>query len=313
MARKPRLHLDGGIYHVMLRGNGGQDLYFDDADRYHFYLLLQQGIARYGHRIHGFCLMSNHVHLVVEVGEQPLAKIMQNLSFRYTRWINKKQKRIGHLFQGRYKAILVDRDSYLLELVRYIHLNPVRAKLVRSAHAYPWSGHRAYLGRETLPWVTTEWVLSQFGTRLGTSRSRYEAFVREGHGEGRRDEFHAGGDEDGRVLGDDRFAQRVLNRPVVTKSRVTLGALIKVVCKEYGITEKTLTQVGRERMTSEARCVVGWLAQHNGQITLTEVANRLGRDVTTLSRGVRQLGLKANDSNALSKRLAMVSNAIMQA
>jgi len=124
----------------MLRSNAGQAIFYNDEDRYHLYLLLQEGMSRYGHRIHGFCLMSNHVHLAVQVGEEPLSKIMQNLSFRYTRWVNRKQKRIGHLFQGRYKAILVEQDSYLLELVRYIHLNPVRAKMVRQPSAYSWSG-----------------------------------------------------------------------------------------------------------------------------------------------------------------------------
>jgi hypothetical protein len=123
----------------------------------------------------------------VQVGEEPLAKIMQNMSFRYTRWVNQKQKRIGHLFQGRYKAIMVDRDAYLLELVRYIHLNPVRAKLVRQPQNYAWSGHRAYLGQEALPWLTTDWVLGQFGTRLATSRQRYVIFVSEGRNEDRRD------------------------------------------------------------------------------------------------------------------------------
>ncbi len=313
MARKPRLHVDEGIYHVMLRGNGGQAIYFDDDDRLHFYLLMQEGIARYGHRIHGFCLMSNHVHLVVEVGAQPLAKIMQNLSFRYTRWVNKKQKRIGHLFQGRYKAVLVDRDSYLLELVRYVHLNPVRAKLVRQAHHYPWCGHRAYLGRETLPWLTTEWVLSQFGTRLGTSRNRYEAFVREGYREGRRDDFHSGGDDDGRVLGDERFTRRTLNKAITSPKTVTLDQLIQMVCEKYNVTEKTLASVGRERATSEARSVVGWLAQQCAQITLTEVANRFRRDVATLSHGVRQLSLKAQTSKPLATKLAKLNNTIRQA
>jgi len=127
MARKPRLHVPGGLYHVILRGNGGQDIFFDDEDRYHLYLLLQHGVERYGHRIHGFCCMTNHIHLAIQVADEPLSGIMQNLSFRYTRWINKKQARTGHLFQGRYKSILVDADSYVLELVRYLHLNPVRA------------------------------------------------------------------------------------------------------------------------------------------------------------------------------------------
>ena len=313
MARKPRLHENGGVYHVMLRGNGGQDIFFDDDDRYRFYLLLQQGIAHYGHRIHGFCLMGNHAHLAIQVAEEPLAKIMQNLSFRYTRWVNQKQKRIGHLFQGRYKAIMVDRKAYLLELVRYIHLNPVRAKLVRQPQAYAWSGHRAYLGQETLPWLTTDWVLSQFGTRFAISCKRYEAFVHAGRGEGRRGEFHCGGDRDQRVLGDDRFAQRILNKSCASPKRVTLDRLIKTVGQGYRLTESDLASANRARQASEARCVIGWLAQESGQVTLTEVGRRFGRDVTTLSRGVRRLALKAKISKVLAQRLAGFINAIMQA
>lgn len=170
MARRPRLHVPGGAYHVMLRGNGGQDVFFTDQDRLYFYDLVAEGVARFGHRIHGFCLMSNHVHLVVQVAETPLAKIVQNLSFRYTRWINRQQRKAGHLFQGRYKAILVDVDAYLLGLVRYLHLNPVRAGMVEQPEAYRWSGHRSYLGMEALPWLSTEWVLGQFAKRLATSR-----------------------------------------------------------------------------------------------------------------------------------------------
>ena len=315
MARKTRLHHDGGVYHVMLRGNGAQDIFFDNDDRRHFYLLLQQGIARYGHRIHGFCLMSNHIHLAVQVADEPLSAIMQNLSFRYTRWVNSKYQRVGHLFQGRYKAILMDRDSYLVELVRYIHLNPVRSKLVRQTHTYPWSGHRAYLGlgSETLPWLTTEWVLGQFGTRLGTSRKHYEAFVNEGKGEGRRDEFHGGGVIDGRVLGNDRFTQRVLNQPLTMAKKVNLKELIKATCRCYEITEQSLISLGRERIPSEARSVVGWFAQKSGQLTLTEVAQRFGRDVTTLSHGVQRVNLKAKTSKPLAKKIAYIENAMIQA
>lgn len=97
----------------MLRGNGGQPIFFADADRCRFYLLLQEGTARFDYRVHGFCLMGNPVHLALQVGDVPLSKGMQNLSFRYTRWINQHQQRFGHLFQGRYHALLVDKDSYL--------------------------------------------------------------------------------------------------------------------------------------------------------------------------------------------------------
>ena len=107
MARKPRIHYPGAFYHVILCGNGGQEIFYSKADRSRFYLPLQEGIERYGHRFHAFCLMTNHLHLVVQVGAMPLAKILQNISFRYTRYINKKKKRNGQLLQGRYKAILM--------------------------------------------------------------------------------------------------------------------------------------------------------------------------------------------------------------
>ncbi|MDJ0862092.1 MAG: transposase [Gammaproteobacteria bacterium] len=173
------------------------------------YRLLADGTTRFGYRVHAYCLMTNHLHLAVEVGPILLSRGMQNLAFRYTRRINRREKRIDHLFQGRYKALLVDRDAYLLELVRYIHLNPVRAGLMAEPSDYPWSGHRAYLGKEQMPWLSTDWVLSQFDDRLGVARRRYRAFVRRGVEEGYREEFHTGS-EDPRVLGDDGFLASVL-------------------------------------------------------------------------------------------------------
>ncbi len=133
MARKPRIHYPGAVYHVMLRGNGGANIFFEDADRYRFFLLLQQGIERFGFRVYAYCLMSNHIHLALQVGEIPLSRIMQNLSLRYTKWINWRTQKHGHLFQGRYKAVLVEGDEYLLPLVAYLHLNPLRAGTVEGA------------------------------------------------------------------------------------------------------------------------------------------------------------------------------------
>lgn len=165
MARKPRIHFPGAFYHVILRGNARQDIFFEEKDRYRCYLLMQEGTERYRHRIHAFCLMTNHIHLLVQVADVPLARIMQNLSFRYTRWANWRQGKSGHLFQGRYKAVLIDADEYLLELVRYIHLNPVRAAMAKDPFDYQWSSHRAYCGKETIPWLCTVSTLSTFGTR----------------------------------------------------------------------------------------------------------------------------------------------------
>lgn len=311
MARKPRIHVPGGVYHVMLRGNGGQEIFFSKADRHHLYLLMQQGVERYGHRIHGFCCMSNHIHLAVQVADEPLSRIVQNLSFRYTRWINKRRKRIGHLFQGRYKAILVNADSYLLELIRYIHLNPVRAKLVKNPRDHPWSSHRAYLGDEQIDWLTTDWVLGQFAKRLKACRQRYEKFITAGIGEGYRDEFHHGGD-DPRVLADDRFLEKVVGQEVDHPAKVTLAQIVHYVCQYYDVTVDELLSPSRRRDLSKARALVGWIARRTGAANLVALGEYFNRDATTLSRQVSGIELELR-SPEYAQELSEHINAITQA
>ena len=312
MGRKPRLHVPGGVYHVMLRGNGGQDIFFTDEDRLYFYGLIEEGVGRFGHRIHGFCLMGNHVHLVVQVAETPLAKIVQNLSFRYTRWVHRQQRKGGHLFQGRYQAILVDADAYLLGLVRYVPLNPVRAGLVKRPEAYRWSGHRAYLGLEALPWLSTEPVLGQFAKRLATCRQRYAAFVAAGMDEGHRDDFHHGAD-DSRILADDDFTARVLDPPPTVGPPPTLEAILAQVCHHYALRTEDLTGPSRARHVSQARGVVGWLARATGAANLVEVGARLHRDPTTLSRIVSRIDRESTASPPLAVTLERLQSALAQA
>ena len=163
MARKPRLHVPGGVYHVMLRGNGGQTIFLSEKDRSVFYRLVEEGIKRFGHRVHGFCLMGNHVHLLIQVADVPLSQVMQNLSFRYTGWINRRHRRTGHLFQGRFKSILVQNDAYLMQLSCYIHRNPLRAGLVDRLADYRWSSYRSYAYKGShIRWLNTDLILSQF-------------------------------------------------------------------------------------------------------------------------------------------------------
>ncbi len=157
--------------------------------------------------------MSNHVHMLIQVSEVPLSKLIQNLSFRHASYINKKLSRKGHLFQGRYKAILVDAENYLHELVRYIHLNPVRAGVARNPQDYKWSGHQCYLGITRKSWLTVEYVLSQYSKGESTAQRRYKKFVLEGLNEEYRREFHHGSAE-GRLLGNDKFIEEVLERPI---------------------------------------------------------------------------------------------------
>jgi hypothetical protein len=246
---------------------------------------------------------------MVQVGETPPAKIVQNLSFRYTRWINRQQRMGGHLFQGRYKALLVDADAHLLGLVRYVHLNPVRAGLVEQPDAYPWSGHRAYLGLETLPWLSTEWVLGRFAKRIATSRKRYVAFVTAGMDEGHRADFHRGSD-DSRILADDDFTARVLDRPPTVGPSPTLDVVVARVCDHYDVTATDFDGPSRARQLSQARGVVGWLALATAAATLVEVATRFQRDPTTLSRIVGRIDREAKRSSRMARELGRMKETL---
>ena len=311
MARKPRLHYPGAVYHAMLRGNGGQRIFADDEDRYRFYLFLQEATARFGHRIHAFCLMDNHVHLAIQVGEKPLSRIMQNLGFRYTQWMNSRQKKVGHLFQGRYKAILVDADSYLVELVRYIHLNPVRAKIVKAPDNYLWSGHRAYMGYEILPWLSTDWVLSQFSQRVKTARAKYNEFVQNGSDEGRRQEFHSGTSE-GRILGGDSFIEEALEKAEQAERKaVTIDEVIEKVGKLYGLSEKEIAAGGKQRHRAEARGMIAFLVREINGLSLTDLSRTIKRDVSSLSEAAEKISDSSRMDGELAKRKKILSEDLL--
>jgi putative transposase len=305
MARKPRIHLPGGLYHVILRGNGGQPVFLTDRDRYRFYLLLQEGTYRFSYRVHAFCLMTNHIHIALQAGDIPLSRGLHNLSFRYTRWINWREKRSGHLFQGRYKAVLVDDESYLLELVRYIHLNPVRVGMVNDPEDYLWSSHRAYIGKEFLPWLTTEWLLGQFGKSIIKARAGYKKFIMDGLSEEYRPEFH-GGRDDSRLLGDDSFVDKCLASIGDMPLRLTTQEIVDKVCHEYKLDESTLKMQSQKRVASEARAVIGWLARELGCATLSDVGKLVNRDVGSISSSVRRLSYRMQEETELADRVRLM-------
>lgn len=181
MARPLRIQFPGAVYHITSRGNARQAVYLCDEDRQHFCRTLAQVIARYAWRCHAYCLMHNHYHLLIETLEATLARGMRQLNGVYTQHFNQTHHRVGHLWQGRYTAILVEKETHLLELCRYVVLNPVRAHLVSDPAAWLWSSYRAMLGTVTTPtWLTTAWVLKHFGSDRPTAQQRYRAFVLEG-------------------------------------------------------------------------------------------------------------------------------------
>jgi REP element-mobilizing transposase RayT len=183
MARPLRIELFGGLYHVTSRGDRREDIYFSDADREAWLALLEKVCSRYNWVCHAYCLMSNHYHLVIETPEGNLAQGMRQLNGVYTQIVNRAYGRVGHVFQGRYKAILVEKDSYLLELARYVVLNPLRAGMVGDVGDWPWSSYQAMIGQVPPPtWLRTDWLLGQFGQQQNRAMANYVDFVRDGVG-----------------------------------------------------------------------------------------------------------------------------------
>jgi putative transposase len=206
MARPLRIEFHGALYHVTVRGNARQDIFLDDEDRQRFLGVLEHVVSRFHLLLHAYCLMDNHFHLVVETPEANLSKAMRQINGVYTQAFNRRHGRVGHVLQGRFKAIVVDRDSYLLELCRYVVLNPVRARRTRKPDSYPWSSYRATAGLAPTPsFLTVDWLLTQFGRQRLTAQRKYRGFVAEGVGCGSPWE-HVQGQV---LLGSEQFVERL--------------------------------------------------------------------------------------------------------
>ena len=181
MARQLRIEFAGGLYHVTSRGDRREPIFFQDADYLAWLALLGDVCKRFNWVCHAYCLMTNHYHVVLETVEGNLSQGMRQLNGVYTQYINRAYSRMGHVFQGRYKAVLVEKDSHLLELARYVVLNPVRADMVSHPGEWPWSCYLAMIAVDTPPmWLQTDWLLAQFGTDRLSSISAYFEFVQAG-------------------------------------------------------------------------------------------------------------------------------------
>jgi len=209
MARPLRLEMKDGYYHVMSRGNRRELIFKDDVDRQNFLGLLERQHDRRGWNVLAYCLMTNHYHLLVHTPSPNLSRGMRDINGIYTQGFNRRHNKVGHLLQGRYAAHVVDKDTYLMELSRYVVLNPVRARMVSGPRQYVWSSYRATIGLVTPPgWLDVEQMLAQFAKRRSTAISRYRKFVHEGVAKGsslqppRRTLFY----------GNDDFIERTLRK-----------------------------------------------------------------------------------------------------
>ena len=287
MARKPRVEYEGAFYHVIVRGNQRQRIFEEDQDRETYLARVEYYRERYGFRVYAYVLMSNHVHLLLETGKVSLSKILQGIQFTYTQYYNRRYRTVGHLFQGRYKAILCDRDAYLLELVRYIHLNPARLRTPENPWRYRWSSHQAYLGEKTAVGIETEAVLGQLGKSIGQARRAYLVFMNEGKGLGHEERYYQVVDQ--RFLGDEQFVKKVAEQArqrdiKPSGPEVGFERLIRALAKEHGVEEKVLVEPGRHRRWVKARAQLAYLGREWCGLTAKELGGRLQRDASMVSR-----------------------------
>lgn len=319
MPRDRRLQIAGGIYHVISRGIERRDIFLSNSDRQEFIARLEAGLEKTGAQCLAWALLNNHFHLLIRTGKESLSNLMRRLLTGYAIYFNRQHKRHGYLYQSRYKSILCQEDIYLQELVRYIHLNPLRASIVRTLREldnYSWGGHSALLGKKTNKWQEINYVLYLFSDKFDEAIERYREFVRAGVNMGKREDLVGGGllrsaggwkgvrelsknkqrwRGDERILGEGSFVEDVLkefDERCERKERLKqegwdIERLAKRICDSYGLKLDDLKRRGKGRR-SEARCVLCYLGYKDLGVSGRELGQYLGISRSAVSQNIAQ-------------------------
>jgi len=318
MPRQSRIDAPGALHHIIVRGIERRKIFMDDQDRDRFVERLGTVVTHTETICYAWALIPNHIHLLLGTGMTPIATVMRRLLTGHAVCFNLRHNRQGHLFQNRYKSILCQKDTYLLELVRYIHLNPLRAKLVEDLDGlenFPYCGHGTIIGKCTREWQETETVLSYFDDRLGPARRGYKVYVAKGIDQGRRWDLTGGGlirsaggwgavkaqrkekthiKSDERILGDERFVERILaesqehyERQFALKAKgVDIDTIADRVAELLGIQVNQVWQSGKSRLQVKARSLLCFWAVRELGVTMTAMSRRLGISVPAVSKSV---------------------------
>lgn len=284
MPRPPRLHVPGGFYHVILRGNHREPLFGSAADRLALNEIVTSAIERLYVRVHAFCWMSNHLHAVMQVAERPLNEVMQRIAMRYSRYRHKILGTTGHLFERRYHARLVDADVYFLTLLRYVHFNPVKAGIVARPEEYPWSSHRAYLGIEHVPWLTVDFGLSLLASNTRRARAEYRLFMADMSDEEDLERQLAANPDDGRVLGTDEFVSGLRAPEIRSRSKLTLEQLAEMISARHEVSLRLVRSRSSQHALTPVRLEIAREAMSRQVAGLSDVARFLNRDPSTLCK-----------------------------
>ena len=318
MARQLRVSFENAFYHITSRGNQRDKIFYDAVDRERFLEILSRTKERYGFLLHGYVLMDNHYHLLMETPKANLSQIMQNVNTSYTVYVNRKYQRSGHLLQGRFKGIIVDKERYLIALSRYLHLNPVRAKLVKRPGDYPWTSYRAFMdqkGGDSL--VDTGDTLSYFSRGRKRAVWAYQAFVEESVG---REENPFAAMEAGLVLGKGVFKAKVLKRiekmkvdeeiPQVRRlqKRVSIDAVIKGCQLLYGKKQKALVE---RTKGNEGRQVAIYLARIMTGEKGREIGRHFGIKGPAVSEAIKRVEERLGKESQLRERIEFLKGRIL--
>jgi putative transposase len=283
MPRRPRIHAPGAFYHVTLRGNHRKPIFFCDSDHGLLNDIVAKTLDRCQSRLHAYCWMPNHLHMLLQVGDMPLGRVVLRIASGYARSVQARLETTGHLFERRHHAIVVDADRYLLTLLRYIHLNPVRAGLTATAGEYPWSSHHHYSGTRHEPWVTTGFVFATLGGDYRTATARYRKLLgAEPDEEQATSPLSDLRPDDDRILGDDRFLSKLTLPEEPSRPGLTLDELIKQAGRWFYVEPADLVSASRDRRLSRARAWVAHEAVAQRIATTAQVARALRRDESTI-------------------------------
>jgi REP element-mobilizing transposase RayT len=318
MPRKARLDVPGALHHIIVRGINKAAIFNDDHDKTRFLERLSGNIIQGECKVYAWVLMTNHIHLLFKSGKDGISAVMRKQLTWYAQYYNKRHKRTGHLFENRYKSILCDEETYLLALIRYIHLNPIRAKIINTMEEldrYPWTGHRAIIGKADHAWMDIETVLSEFGSRRKKAVIEYRRFVREGIAEGRNPTLTGGGlvrsqggwsqvlgmrgrgrkeEYDERILGSGDFVHaivkeaedRQLRQIKHKRSGKTIQKIIDEECKDRQINHLELKAGGKRSSVSTARANIAYRCREELGVSAAEIARYLGVNTSCIVRAI---------------------------
>jgi putative transposase len=310
MARPLRLEGSGVLYHVIVRGNERKSVFRDDADRETYLARLAHYRDEFNFKLFAYCLMTNHVHLAIQRGPVALSRIMHAVQSTYTQRFNHRHDRAGHLFQGRYKAFVVQKDRYLLALLRYIHENPVRARIVKRPQDFPWSSDRFYRSGRGPDWLDLDAVSPMLGRTRSAAVARYQSLMKDAAGPTYEDlKTHSGV-----VRGDEDYSDRILaeadQAPVPRRLAWTGEKLARAVGQALEVSLTEMKSPSRRRAISSARILAGYLGRTDAGISVARMARLFGRDESTLVRGVLALERKLAGNRELAKSVNALRRAL---